>query len=372
MIRYVLLVTSLVVLIGACQSVPLTATESLAPTATAVIPVVESTPIPARATGVVATATAVATATPPRLAAIQTPEAVPTASEARSSSPAATGELSIPPIAGASRAEQTPVTSGDRSLSERGNPVPPTPTSVPRSNARGIVRDPTGTRPGVLRTIAIDPGHGGPEIGSVAGDLLEKDLNLRISLYLAELLQEEGFRVVLTRDEDRAVDPAYTQSGVFGQVALDLQARVDIANNANADLFLSIHNNGSGDPNQRGMEVWFNRGRPFSDRNIALAELVLEKTLTQMRSAGYNAFNRGIKDDANFRIFRDRVFNIYVLGPGTGARPHEPTRMPGVLSEALILSNPGDAAALRRPEIRRAIALGHRDAVLAYFEQFSD
>ena len=205
------------------------------------------------------------------------------------------------------------------------------------------------------------------------GDLVEKDLNLAIALLLAEMLRDDGFRVVLTRDSDRAVSPAYVEAGVRSQVVLDLQARVDIANQARADLFISIHNNGSPDPGQRGTEVWYNNARPFSDRNRALAELVQEGLLRQMRLAGYESFDRGIKDDASFRVFRGRSFNIYVLGPGDNPRrPHVPTAMPGVLGESLVLTNPDDAAALRRPEIVEAIARGYREAVVRYFERFPE
>jgi N-acetylmuramoyl-L-alanine amidase len=222
---------------------------------------------------------------------------------------------------------------------------------------------------GKLRTIALDPGHGGPETGSApSDDLIEKDVNLKIALVLADLLREEGFQVALTRDADRAVSPNYRDSGLRSQVVQDLQARVDVANGAGAELFLSIHNNGSGDPGARGTEVWYNAARPFAERNLALAELVLENVLRQLRGAGHSAVGRGVKDDANFRIWNGRPFNLYVLGPGPGRRPA--TKMPGALGESLFLTNPADAAALRRPAIIQAIARGYRDAVLRYLEKY--
>lgn len=229
---------------------------------------------------------------------------------------------------------------------------------------------PTAPPPGgKLRTIALDPGHGGPETGSAPSqDLVEKDVNLRIALVLADLLREEGFRVALTRETDRAVSPSYRNSGLRSQVVQDLQARVDVANGADAELFLSIHNNGSGDPSARGTEVWYNAARPFADRNLALAELVLENLLRQLREAGHSVVNRGVKDDASFRIWNGRAFNLYVLGPGPGYRPA--TEMPGALGESLFLTNPADAAALRRPAIVQAIARGYRDAVLRYLEKY--
>src|SRR5581483_8137486 len=110
-------------------------------------------------------------------------------------------------------------------------------------------------------------------------------VNLDIALELADLLTSDGFRVVLTRDSDRTVSPDYKQGGVRDQLVRDLQARVDIANAANADLFLSIHNNGSPDAGERGTEVWFDHLRPFGDRNRSLAEIVIDKLLSQLDAA---------------------------------------------------------------------------------------
>lgn len=245
---------------------------------------------------------------------------------------------------------------------------------VTDSAARGLVREPHRVRPGQERvyTVAIDPGHGGPEPGAVNGDVVEKTLNLQIALKLAELLQDDGMRVVLTRDTDRAVSPEYKNPSVRGQLTLDLQARVDIANEAGADLFLSIHNNGSGDPGTRGTEVWYSAQREFSDRNLALARLLQGSILDQLREAGVGAVDRGIKDDTYFRVRNGVAFNIFVLGPGTGQRPHAPTNMPAALGESLFVSNWADADALRQPETIDAIAGGYRDAVLRYFEAFPD
>jgi len=220
-----------------------------------------------------------------------------------------------------------------------------------------------------LRVVALDPGHGGPESGASAEGLVEKDINLEIALKLADLLREQGYEVVLTRDTDRAVSPEYKGGSYASGLGNDLQARVDIANGASADVFLSIHNNGSADSSQAGTEVWYNKQRSFADRNLALAKLVLEGLLKRIRALGYPAIDRGIKDDSNFRVFRGRAYNIFVLGSGEGPRAHSPTQMPGVLGESLFVSNPGDAAMLRQERTLDAIAAGYRDAIVSFFEQ---
>ncbi|HEX2172043.1 MAG TPA: N-acetylmuramoyl-L-alanine amidase, partial [Dehalococcoidia bacterium] len=257
---------------------------------------------------------------------------------------AATGELPGPPPQGPSPA----VTSGPAAQS-------------------------TSTR--TARVIALDPGHGGPEPGAVNAQmgLSEADLNLDIALRTADLLRASGYVVVLTRDSDRAVDPTYRGGGYAGGVGRDLQARIDIANSAEADLFISIHNNGSANPEHSGTEVWYSAQRSFSERNQALAEIALDTLVGAIRDAGHWTVRRGILEDSNFRTFRGRIFNIYVLGPGDSpTRPHVPTQMPGILGETLFLSNAADAAALSRPAVRQAIAGGYLAAIERYFERFPD
>ncbi len=225
-----------------------------------------------------------------------------------------------------------------------------------------------GPRP---RVIALDPGHGGPEAGASAEGLVEKDVNLKIALKLADLLRKDGYKVVLTRETDESVSPDYKGASYAGGLVHDLQTRVDIANAAEADLFISIHNNGSSDPSESGTEVWYDPLRSFGDRNRALANLVEQSLVDRIRGLGYPVHERGIKDDSNFRTYRGRAYNIYVLGPGDGARPHAPTQMPGALGESLFISNAADAAMLRQERTLDAIAAGYRDAIAAYFRRYS-
>ncbi len=221
------------------------------------------------------------------------------------------------------------------------------------------------------RIVAVDPGHGGPEIGAVSpeGDLLEKNVNLKIALKLAALLRSDGDAVTLTRDADRPVKPDYTNPGKPGATEADLQARIDAANAAGAQLFVSIHNNG-GPRSESGTEVWYNRGRPFSDRNATMARLLQDSLLREIRALGYPTRDRGVKDDSRFRVTRWGSYNIMVLGPSTRLQPHAPTQMPGVLGESLFVSNPGDSGMLRQEATLDAIARAYRNAVRAYFQAY--
>ena len=124
----------------------------------------------------------------------------------------------------------------------------PAPTATPTRTSTPTVTPTATPRP---RTVYIDPGHGGTDPGAVHAaadgsvDLVEKEVNLDISKRLGALLQANGYAVVYAR---------VTDSTALGTDATDrtarraeIQARVDRANQAPADLFISIHHNGIGE-----------------------------------------------------------------------------------------------------------------------------
>ncbi|MDY0234969.1 MAG: N-acetylmuramoyl-L-alanine amidase family protein [Gudongella sp.] len=92
------------------------------------------------------------------------------------------------------------------------------------------------------RTIVIDAGHGGTEPGAVVGKIHEKDINISTSLMLRDALTQAGYRVIMTREED---------------VAVGLYDRPIIANNINADLFISMHANATLKSEVNGLEVLY-------------------------------------------------------------------------------------------------------------------
>lgn len=228
---------------------------------------------------------------------------------------------------------------------------------------------------GRQRVIVLDPGHGGEEVGSAGSGVTEKDMNLDIARKLKVLLEADGYRVVLTRDGDRRATPApeFAVPGNWPATRGDLQARLDIANAAGADLFLSIHNNGSGDARQGGTEVWYDGKRPFAAYNLVLAQSVLDGLVGAIRANGYPTANRGLQEDTNFRVRNGRSFPIFVLGPPrTGATTTRAGNMPAALGETLFLSNPYEAQFLAREDMRAAIARGYRDGLRRYFAQIDD
>ncbi|MFH2043041.1 MAG: N-acetylmuramoyl-L-alanine amidase [Acidobacteriota bacterium] len=104
--------------------------------------------------------------------------------------------------------------------------------------------EPRRTVPQGIRTIVIDPGHGGLEAGAKSAEgTLEKDIVLEISRKLKKIIETQfAFHVELTRDKD---------------VEVSLEDRAATANNLNAFLFLSIHTNSSFRKNARGPETYY-------------------------------------------------------------------------------------------------------------------
>ena len=256
------------------------------------------------------------------------------------------------------------------------SPPVPTPTQGLDLGSKASPSQSTSESIGKVKTVAIDPGHGGSEVGAAQtlpnGTIIrEKEVNLKIALRLRDLLLANGYRVVLTRETDGPASGLSAEPPVgYSRTRADLQARVDIANNAHADLFISIHNNGSADPQQSGTEVWYCKDRPFADANFVLAQLVLESLVSEIRATGYNVRNRGMKEDANFRIWQGRSYHLFVLGPPrTEPMITRAAQMPGILVETLFISNPTEAALLAREEVLDAIARGYYQGIVAYFEQ---
>lgn len=245
------------------------------------------------------------------------------------------------------------------------NPIPGSP--IPNPPLSLLPFQPANGRP---RIVVLDPGHGGSEVGAGIAGLAEKDVNLTIALKLRTLLEKEGLKVVLTRDSDRRVyvSPDGRLPAGYNATRADLQERIDIANRAGADVFISIHNNGAADPDQSGTEVWYDGKRPFAAFNQALAEAAQAALVEAIRGAGHPVVDRGIKEDSQFRVFQGRAYPIFVLGPPrTGTTNSRATQMPAILGETLFLSNPVEAELLKQDRILAAIAAGYRDGVLRYF-----
>lgn len=93
-----------------------------------------------------------------------------------------------------------------------------------------------------VKTIVIDPGHGGKDPGAINNGIKEKDFNLDVAKRLARVLKSAGYTVYLTRSNDKYVG---------------LYERTDIARKHDADLFISLHANSSKNKNAEGFETYY-------------------------------------------------------------------------------------------------------------------
>lgn len=169
--------------------------------------------------------------------------------------------------------------------------------------------------------VCIDAGHGGFDSGAVGpSGLKEKDVNLSISLKLAEILKLNKIEVVLTRDKDENPGKNASES---------LVKRVEIATKNKADYFVSIHCNSSTNSSAQGTEVFYGTSRTDSKK---MAENILKEIVTAM---GFR--NRGIK-----------VGNFYVI---------RSMSMSSCLVEVAFISNPTEEKILSDEGMQNKIAL---------------
>ena len=107
-----------------------------------------------------------------------------------------------------------------------------------------------------VNIVFIDPGHGGLDGGCSYKDLVEKDINLKIALKLKASLEEAGYDVLMTRSSD-----VHLCKDKFSKKE-DLVTRIDLINNSNADLFVSIHTNSFVKEQYFGSQVFYNGINP--------------------------------------------------------------------------------------------------------------
>ena len=219
--------------------------------------------------------------------------------------------------------------------------------------------------------IVVDAGHGGHDTGTIGPNgLLEKDLVLDVALRLGKLLEQKlGADVVYTRHDDTFIP---------------LETRTAIANQNQADLFISIHANSSPEASARGVETYYlnftsspdalevaARENAVSDtsvhelqdlvKKIALKEKIEESrefavTVQSSLYAGENAKNPGVKN----RGVKKAPF-IVLIG----------ANMPSILAEISFVSNPTDERKLRTPEYRQRIAESLYRGVTRYAQGLS-
>ena len=192
------------------------------------------------------------------------------------------------------------------------------------------------------RLIVIDPGHGGADAGTAHNGLMEKELTFDIAQRLRSLLIAQGWMVKLTRESD--IDPVSSDNlarmHADGKPNPDdrayLQTRCDVANDAGARLFISIHVNSAPSTAPHGTTFYW-----YKPQDASFAQ-ALERSVIPVA---------GTQDDGT------RHENFYVV---------RHTTMPAVLIETAFVTNPGDVALLRQPSFLQSMAQGIADGVKSY------
>ncbi|HEX8917063.1 MAG TPA: N-acetylmuramoyl-L-alanine amidase [Chloroflexota bacterium] len=226
--------------------------------------------------------------------------------------------------------------------------------------------------------VVLDPGHGGvmhygDESGAVdaTGTLLEKTMTLEVATAAAKDLRAMGYRVYLTRTRDQAVNtPArdWNNDGKVNHID-EMDARTVFANRHHADVFVSIHFDGSSDPSIHGTHSYYCPARPFWRKSELLTTDITTSIVSALRRAGYPDTNNGVQTDVAdvvAQTWADYPWFL-VLGP---SRYHRVvgTNMPGALVETLYMSSPRDALAMRKPAIVAAMARGYAAGIQAYLK----
>lgn len=269
----------------------------------------------------------------PAIAAAATPEAEPT--------PAAT---------------PTPQTDAAGTSSGSGRRVLPVPKEAQPSTRASVIEGPGSllqrqpTPQPHRPTIILDPGHGRGDPGAVHHlpdgdvDLTEAEANLDIAENLRRFLEAKGYNVYVTRvGFGKPLAP-----GPLSQMLIsgDLMSRVRLADAVDGDLFISIHNNGSPHPAQSGTEIWYCGENQFGAESARLAELVLDAAVQGLKDYGYETVRRGTQEDST--VHQSAGFCQFLVT--------REVQMPAVLTEILFLTNDADAAALKDPRAREAVA----------------
>ncbi len=217
--------------------------------------------------------------------------------------------------------------------------------------------------------IVIDAGHGGHDTGTIGpSGLMEKDLCLDVALRLGKIIQQRlpSAGVVFTREDDTFIP---------------LERRTQIANEAKADLFISVHANSSQDRKARGIETYYlnftgssdamevaSRENALSENGVHDLQDIVAKIARSEKIEESRDFATLIQDSLS-----KRMENINRGDRNRGVRKAPfvvliGADMPSVLAEISFLSNPSDEQWLKKPENRQRVADGLYRGIESYLQ----
>ncbi|SHG75436.1 N-acetylmuramoyl-L-alanine amidase [Thermosyntropha lipolytica DSM 11003] len=191
----------------------------------------------------------------------------------------------------------------------------------------------------VSKIIVVDPGHGGVDTGATRGDIVEKDITLRIAERLAVELAKNGAAVIMTRKGDTDLVEENFKGSYKERHRLGLSHRVEKANQSGAHLFVSIHTNADPDPRWRGAQTFYH---PDSIESKKAAEAIQEAIKDYLKNTSRSAL----------------AGDYFVMNN---------TEMPAVLVEVGFISNPEEGKLLCDAEYQQKIAYAICQGIEKYF-----
>ena len=218
-------------------------------------------------------------------------------------------------------------------------------TTISILKVREVSEEAISYMPITNKTIVLDAGHGGIDSGTSSDDktIFEKDINLAVTLKLKELIESSGGLVVLTRDDDSSL---YEESGnktTRQKYNENLKNRKKIADESNADMFISIHLNYFTQSKYYGAQTFY----PESNKDgKALASCIQDE------------FKR-VVDNRNNRVIKPRN-DLYLL---------KDCKIPSALIECGFLSNEKEAKLLNDEEYQEKIAWAIYSGIQKYFDE---
>lgn len=202
----------------------------------------------------------------------------------------------------------------------------------------------TATGSDLQKTVIVDAGHGGEDPGKVSSysDLKEKELNLIIALKLKKLLEEDEYKVIMTREEDKLV---YTEgtTGIYQKRLQDLTRRKQIMDTGGAQIVVSIHMNSFTDPVYYGAQTFY---PPNSPDSLKLA-VSIQKSM------------RTILDPDNKRQPQEKKDEIVIL---------RDLKTPTTIVECGFLSNAAEERKLSTEEYQLKVAEAIKAGISDYFK----
>ncbi|MNI02498.1 Germination-specific N-acetylmuramoyl-L-alanine amidase precursor [compost metagenome] len=191
------------------------------------------------------------------------------------------------------------------------------------------------------KTIALDAGHGGPDGGAASKEgLVEKGINLAITLYLRDYLQQAGAIVVMTREEDKDLANEGTK-GYSRRKTEDLLNRAEFVSKNKSNLFISVHLNSIPSAKWRGAQTFYYPNHPD---NAILASLIQGEIKRNLENTD--------------RVAKPADKTVYLL---------QTLKIPSALVEVGFLSNPEEAALLSNEIYQKKIAASIYQGILRYY-----